>query len=69
VLPVRNFILESAECWVIVNFQKSRRADHGETTFYVNVAACSTRWLGLNTPASARAYPARNARCSERLVR
>ena len=43
----QNFILESAECWVIVNFQKSRWADRDETTFYVNVAACSKRWLGF----------------------
>jgi hypothetical protein len=45
----QNFILESAECWVIVNFQKSRWADHGETTFYVNVAACAKRWLGFDS--------------------
>ena len=43
----QNFILESAECWVMVNFQKSRWADRDETTFYVNVAACSKRWLGI----------------------
>jgi hypothetical protein len=43
----QNFILESAECWVIVNFQKSRWAERDETTFYVNVAACSKRWLGF----------------------
>ena len=43
----QNFILESAECWVILNFQKSRWADRDETTFYINVAACSKRWLGV----------------------
>ena len=43
----QNFILESAECWVIVNFQKSRWANHDETAFYVNVGACSKRWLGI----------------------
>lgn len=43
----QNFILESAECWVIVNFQRSRWADPDETTFHVNVAACSKRWLGF----------------------
>jgi hypothetical protein len=43
----QNFILESAECWVIINFQKSRWADRDETTFYVNVAACSKRWSGI----------------------
>jgi hypothetical protein len=32
---------------VIVNFQKSRWAQRDETTFYVNVAACSKRWLGI----------------------
>jgi hypothetical protein len=30
-----------------VNFQKSRWAQRDETTFYVNVAACSKRWLGI----------------------
>jgi len=43
-----NFVLESAECWVIVNFQRSRWADSDETTFYVNVAACAKRWLGID---------------------
>jgi Domain of unknown function (DUF4304) len=43
----QNYILESAECWVIVNFQKSRWAQRDKTTFYVNVAACSKRWLGI----------------------
>jgi hypothetical protein len=43
----QNFILDSAECWVIVNFQKSRWASGDETTFYVNVAASSKRWLGF----------------------
>ena len=43
----QNFILESAECWVIINFQKSRWADPNETIFYVNVAASTKRWLGF----------------------
>jgi hypothetical protein len=43
----QNFIFESNECWVIVNFQKSRWSQPGETTFYVNVAACSKTWLGF----------------------
>jgi hypothetical protein len=43
----QNFIMESAECWVIVNFQKSRWADANETIFYVNVAASTKRWLGF----------------------
>jgi hypothetical protein len=43
----QNFILESTECWVIINFQKSRWAGPDETTFYVNVAASTKRWLGF----------------------
>lgn len=43
----QNFVLESAECWVVINFQKSRWVDQDETTIYVNVAACSKRWLGF----------------------
>jgi len=43
----QNFVLESTECWVIINFQKSRWAESDETTFYVNVAASSKRWLGF----------------------
>ena len=41
----QNFILESPECWVIINFQKSRWSGPDETTFYVNVAANSKHWL------------------------
>lgn len=44
-----NFILESDECWVIVNFQKSRWSTPDETTFYINVAAASKRWSGLDS--------------------
>jgi len=43
----QNFVLDSPECWVTINFQKSRWAGDKETTFYVNVAASSKRWLGL----------------------
>lgn len=43
----QSFILESPECWVIINFQKSRWSGLQETTFYVNVAATSKRWLGF----------------------
>lgn len=43
----QNFVLESAECWVIVNFQKSRWNGPDQTTFYINVAAASKRWLGF----------------------
>jgi hypothetical protein len=50
----QNFVRESAECWVIINFQKSRWAGHDETIFYVNVAACSKRWLGLEGKPAAK---------------
>ena len=53
----QNFVLESAECWVIINFQKSRWAQPDETTFYVNVAACSKRWLGLEGKPAGKAPP------------
>jgi hypothetical protein len=43
----QNFIFESTECWVILNFQKSRWSDSEETTVYVNVAASSKTWLGF----------------------
>lgn len=41
----QNFILESPECWVIINLQKSRWASSDEKTFYVNVAATAKRLL------------------------
>lgn len=41
----QNFVLESPECWVIINLQKSRWSGPDETTFYVNVAAGSKHWL------------------------
>lgn len=53
----QNFILESAECWVIVNFQKSRWGERDETTFYVNVAACSKRWLGIECKPADKVVP------------
>ena len=34
----QNFVLESAECWGIINLQKSRWSQPDEKTFYVNVA-------------------------------
>ncbi|MGB9417577.1 MAG: DUF4304 domain-containing protein [Acidobacteriaceae bacterium] len=43
----QNFVLESPECWVIINFQKSRWSAPDETTFYVNVAASSKCWLAF----------------------
>jgi hypothetical protein len=53
----QNFILESPECWVIINFQKSRWADRDETAFYVNVAASSKRWLGFHGKAPQKVPP------------
>jgi len=53
----QNFILESNECWVIVNFQKSRWSKSGETTFYVNVAACSKTWLGFEAKPADKVPP------------
>jgi hypothetical protein len=41
----QSFVRESNECWVIINFQKSRWAENDRFIFYVNVAACSKRWL------------------------
>jgi len=53
----QNFILESVECWVVVNFQKTRWAQRDETTFYVNVAASSKRWLGIESKPADKAPP------------
>jgi hypothetical protein len=53
----QNFIFESNECWVILNFQKSRWSDSGETTFYVNVAASSKNWLGFEGKPADKAPP------------
>ena len=53
----QNFVCESNECWVIVNFQKSRWSEPGETTFYVNVAASSKRWLGFYSKPPDKAPP------------
>jgi hypothetical protein len=39
----QNFVLKSPECWLIVNFQKSRWFNTGEKTFYVNVAVTTKR--------------------------
>jgi hypothetical protein len=39
----QNFTLESAECWAIINFQKSRWSNIGEKTFYINVAIAPKR--------------------------
>jgi hypothetical protein len=53
----QNFMLESKECWVILNFQKSRWSESGETTFYVNVAACSKTWLGFEAKPADKVPP------------
>jgi len=53
----QNFFLESDECWVIINFQKSRWNNAGEVTFYVNVAACSKRWLGIEAKPAEKMPP------------
>lgn len=53
----QNFVLESAECWVIINFQRSRWAGPNETCFYINVAACSKRWLGIRSNPPDKAPP------------
>jgi hypothetical protein len=53
----QNFLFESNDCWVIVNFQKSRWSDSEETTFYVNVAASSKTWLGFEGKPAEKAPP------------
>jgi hypothetical protein len=42
---------------VIIHFQKSRWAQPDETTFYVNVAASSKRWLGFEGKQADRVPP------------
>ena len=42
----QNFILESAECWVIIYFQKSRWNDSSNVTFFINVAASTEAMVG-----------------------
>jgi hypothetical protein len=41
----QNFVLESAECWGIINLQRSRWSQPDEKTFYVNAAATAKRLL------------------------
>ena len=53
----QNFILEAPECWVIVNFQKSRWSNKDEKTFYVNVAATAKRLLAFNNDPVDKAPP------------
>jgi hypothetical protein len=51
----QNFVLESAECWGIINLQKSRWSRPDEKTFYVNVAATAKRLLAFNDQPTDRA--------------
>ncbi len=44
----QNFVLESHECWAIINLQKSRWSQPGEKTFYVNVAVTAKRLLAFD---------------------
>ena len=53
----QTFLRESNECWIIINFQKSRLASCGEITFYVNVAACTKRWSGFQSRPPVKAPP------------
>ena len=39
----QNFGIESAECWAVCNFQKSRQAEHASPCFYVNVGLTAKR--------------------------
>jgi hypothetical protein len=51
----QNFILESAECWAVVNLQKSRWSGPDEKTFYVNVAVTAKRLLAFEHEPSDKA--------------
>lgn len=44
----QNFVLESSECWAIINLQKSRWSEPDEKTFYVNVAVTAKRLLAFD---------------------
>jgi hypothetical protein len=41
----QNFVLESPECWAVINLQKSRWSEPDEKTFYVNVGVTAKRLL------------------------
>jgi hypothetical protein len=41
----QNFVLESPECWAVINLQKSRWSAPDEKTFYVNVGVTAKRLL------------------------
>lgn len=51
----QNFILESSECWVVINLQKSRWSGPDEKTFYVNVAVTAKRLLAFEHEKSDKA--------------
>ena len=41
----QNFVIESAECWGVINFQKSLYSSPGEKRFTINVAIAGKRIL------------------------
>jgi hypothetical protein len=41
----QNFVIESPQCWGIINFQKSLHSSAGQKTFTVNVAIAAKRIL------------------------
>jgi hypothetical protein len=43
----QNFVLESPECWAIINFQKSRWSVSGERVFYINVGVTAKRLMAF----------------------
>lgn len=48
----QNFVIESPDCWGIINFQKSLYSSAGQKTFTVNVAIAAKRILRFyNEPA------------------
>jgi hypothetical protein len=51
----QNFVLESSECWAVINLQKSRWSEPDEKTFYVNVAAVAKRLLAFQHEQSDKA--------------
>lgn len=53
----QNFVLESSECWVVINLQKSRWSGPDEKTFYVNVAVTPKRLLAFDHEKSDKAPP------------
>ena len=57
----QNFVIESPECWGIINFQKSLYSSPGQKTFTINLAIAAKRiLLYYNEPVDA---PPRHHRC------